>query len=83
MLYKNVPDRRKYRNSGREDGGGACIAALNRQEKRQLREQYEHAIKKDVFCYAGLGEILQKRAAHKEVFEHQQERPGTQKAPCD
>ena len=50
MLYKNVPDRRKYRNSGREDGGGACIAALNRQEKRQLREQYEHAIKKDVFA---------------------------------
>lgn len=32
MLYKDIPDRREYRNSGREDGGGACIAALNRQE---------------------------------------------------
>ena len=39
MLYKNVPDRRKYRNSGREDCGGACIAALNRQENRQLRNK--------------------------------------------
>ena len=23
MLYKDIPDRREYRNSGREDGGGA------------------------------------------------------------
>ena len=60
MLYKDIPDRREYRNSGREDGGGACVAALNRSEKRQLGEQDEHSVERNVFCYAGLRKILQK-----------------------